>query len=162
MLAVTDRPGRAAPLHGPAEAAVATSAVSCSISVCSRRISSSGPSARMANFFGWVSRGVLSFQPRSTLARPEAVCDSCNMTSDSTVSVSEAQANLPRLIRQDSFAIARHGKVVGVFLSKDRMEALVESMELLANPEFSKALKEHQSGKTKFYDVAELDAEMSA
>ena len=84
------------------------------------------------------------------------------MTSDSTVSVSEAQANLPRLIRQDSFAIARHGKVVGVFLSKDRMEALVESMELLANPEFSKALKEHQSGKTKFYDVAELDAEISA
>jgi hypothetical protein len=84
------------------------------------------------------------------------------MTSNSTVSVSEAQANLPKLIRQDSFAIARHGKVVGVFLSKDRMEALVESMELLANPEFSKALREHKSRKTKLYDVAELDAEMSA
>jgi antitoxin YefM len=84
------------------------------------------------------------------------------MTSNSTVSVSEAQANLPKLIRQDSFAIARHGKVVGVFLSKDRMEALVESMELLADPEFSKALQEHKSGKTKLYDAAELDAEMSA
>ena len=84
------------------------------------------------------------------------------MTSDSTVTVSQAQANLPKLIRRDSFAIARHGKVVGVFLSKDRMEALVESMEVLADPEFSKALKEHKSGKTKLYDVAELDAEMSA
>jgi antitoxin YefM len=84
------------------------------------------------------------------------------MTSNSTVSVSEAQANLPKLIRQDSFAIARHGKVVGIFLSKDRMEALVESMELLASPEFSQALKEHKSRKTKLYDVAELDAEMSA
>ena len=84
------------------------------------------------------------------------------MTSNSTVSVSEAQANLPKLIRQDSFAIARHGKVVGVFLSKDRMEALVESMELLADPEFSKALKEHKSGKATVYDVADLDAEMSA
>ena len=84
------------------------------------------------------------------------------MTSNSTVTVSEAQANLPKLIRQDSFAIARDGKVVGVFLSKDRMEALLESMELLANPEFSKALKEHKSGKRKLYDVAELDAEMSA
>jgi antitoxin YefM len=84
------------------------------------------------------------------------------MKSNSTVTVSEAQASLPKLIRQDSFAIARHGKVVGVFLSKDRMEALVESMELLADPEFSKALKEHKSGKTKLYDVAELDAEMSA
>jgi len=66
------------------------------------------------------------------------------------------------LIRQDSFAIARHGKVVGVFLSKDRMEALVESMELLADPEFSKALQEYKSGKTRLYDAAELDAEMSA
>jgi len=99
---------------------------------------------------------------RITLARPEAVCNSCNMTSNSTVTVSQAQANLPRLIRQDSFAVARHGKVVGVFLSKDRIEALVESMELLANPEFSKALKEHKSGKTKLYDLAELDAAMSA
>jgi len=90
------------------------------------------------------------------------VCHSCNITSNSTVTVSEAQANLPKLIRQDSFAIARHGKVVGVFLSKDRMEALVESMELLADPEFSKALQEYKSGKTRLYDAAELDAEMSA
>jgi hypothetical protein len=43
------------------------------------------------------------------------------MKSNSTVTVNEAQASLPKLIRQDSFAIARHGKVVGVFLSKDRM-----------------------------------------
>ena len=71
------------------------------------------------------------------------------MTRDSTVTVSEAQANLPKLIRQDSFAIARHGKVVGVFLSKDRMEALVESMELLidklsktrSNAEFLAAMR---------------------
>jgi hypothetical protein len=84
------------------------------------------------------------------------------MTSDSTVTVSQAQANLPRLIRQDSFAIARHGKVVGVFLSTDRIEALVESMELLGNPDFILALKEHKAGRGKQYDVAELDAEMSA
>ena len=84
------------------------------------------------------------------------------MTSDSTVTVSQAQANLPKLIRRDSFAIARHGKVVGVFLSKDRMEALVESMELLGNPDFIQALKVHMAGRGKQYDVAELDAEMSA
>ena len=84
------------------------------------------------------------------------------MTGNSTVTVSEAQANLPKLIRQDCFAIAQHGKVVGVFLSKDGMEALVESMELLADREFNKALKEHKTGKTRLYDVAELDAEMSA
>ena len=84
------------------------------------------------------------------------------MTSDSTVTVSQAQANLPELIRRDSFAIARHGKVVGVFLSKDRIEALVESMELLGNPDFIEALKEHKAGRGKQYAVAKLDAEMSA
>jgi hypothetical protein len=76
--------------------------------------------------------------------------------------VSQAQANLPKLIRQDSFAIARHGKVVGVFLSKDRIEALVESMELLSDSNFIQALKEHKAGRGKHYGVAELDAEMSA
>ena len=76
--------------------------------------------------------------------------------------MSQAQANLPKLIRQDSFAIARHGKVVGVFLSKDRIEALVESMELLSHPHFIQALKAHKAGRGKPYDVAELDAEMSA
>jgi PHD/YefM family antitoxin component YafN of YafNO toxin-antitoxin module len=84
------------------------------------------------------------------------------MTSDSTVTVSQAQANLPKLIRQDSFAIAQHGKVVGVFLSKDRIEALVESMELLSAPDFIQALKEHKAGRGKRYEVSELDAEMSA
>ena len=80
------------------------------------------------------------------------------MTSDSTVTVSQAQANLPKLIRQDSFAIARHGKVVGVFLSRNRIEALVESMELLGNPDFTRSLKEHKAGRGKQHDLAELDA----
>jgi antitoxin YefM len=84
------------------------------------------------------------------------------MKSESTVNVTEAQANLPRLIRRDSFAISRHGKVVGVFLSRDRIEALIESMELLGNPDFVQALKEHKSGRSKFYDVSALDREMSA
>jgi PHD/YefM family antitoxin component YafN of YafNO toxin-antitoxin module len=84
------------------------------------------------------------------------------MKSESTVNVTEAQANLPRLIRKDSFAISRHGKVVGVFLSRDRIEALIESMELLSNPDFVQALKEHKSSKSKFYDVSALDREMSA
>ena len=84
------------------------------------------------------------------------------MKSESTVNVTEAQANLPRLIRRDSFAISRHGKVVGVFLSKDRIEALIETMELLGDEKFMGALREYKSGKMKFYDVAALDKEMSA
>jgi len=84
------------------------------------------------------------------------------MTSDSIVNVTEAQAKLNKLINQDSFAISRHGKIVGIYLSRDRIEALVETMELLSKPEFAKALKEYESGRMKFYDAAELDKAMSS
>lgn len=84
------------------------------------------------------------------------------MPKDSTVTVSQAQAQLPKLLKKDSFAISHRGKVVGFYLSRDRIEALIETMELLGNPEFMKALKKYESGKGKFYDLDELDKEMSA
>ena len=79
------------------------------------------------------------------------------MKSESTVNVTEAQANLPRLIRRDSFAISRHGKVVGFYLSKDRIEALIETMELLGDESFMTALREYKSGKMKFKDIDDID-----
>jgi PHD/YefM family antitoxin component YafN of YafNO toxin-antitoxin module len=79
------------------------------------------------------------------------------MKSESTVNVTEAQANLPRLIRRDSFAISRHGKVVGFYLSKDRIEAMIETMELLGDESFMAALREYKSGKMKFKDIDDLD-----
>ncbi len=84
------------------------------------------------------------------------------MTSDSIVNVTEAQAKLNRLIKQDSFAISRRGKIVGVYLSRDRIEALVETMELLNNSEFARALRDYESGRMKFYDAEGLDKAMSA
>ena len=75
------------------------------------------------------------------------------MSKNSTVTVSEAQAQLPRLLKKDSFAISRHGKVVGVYLSRDRIEALIETMELLGDPSFMKTLKEYKAGKIKFVDM---------
>jgi len=83
------------------------------------------------------------------------------MTSDSIVNVTEAQARLNKLINTDSFAISRHGKIVGIYLSKDRIEALIETMELLSDPQFSKALKDYESGRMKFHDTADLDKAMS-
>ncbi len=84
------------------------------------------------------------------------------MTSDSIVNVTEAQAKLNKLIKQDCFAVSRLGKIVGVYLSRDRIEALIEKMELLSNSEFGRALKDYESGRMKFYDAAELDEAMSA
>lgn len=83
------------------------------------------------------------------------------MTGDSIVNVTEARAKLNKLIDRDSFAISRHGKIVGVFLSRDRIEALVESMELLGKPEFVVARGELKSRRMKFYDAGELDKAMS-
>ena len=83
------------------------------------------------------------------------------MTSDSIVNVTEAQAKLNKLIDHDSFAVSRHGKIVGVYLSRDRIEALIETMELLSSSTFGKALKQYESGRMRFYEVSELDKRMS-
>jgi len=60
---------------------------------------------------------------------------------------------LPKLLKKDSFAISRHGKIVGVYLSRDRIEAMIETMELLGDSAFMKALKEYKTGKMKFMDL---------
>ena len=75
------------------------------------------------------------------------------------MTVSEAQANLPRLVKRDSFAISRHGRVVGVYLSRERIEALVETVELLSDSEFTRALHEYESGKIKFRDLQVVEKE---
>lgn len=81
------------------------------------------------------------------------------MKNESTVNVTEAQANLPRLLKRDSFAISRHGKIVGVYLSKDRIEAMIETMELLGDKQFVKTLEDYESGKMKFKDFDEVFGE---
>lgn len=79
------------------------------------------------------------------------------MSKTSTVSVSQAQAQLPKLLKRDSFTISRHGKAIGIYLSRDRIEALIETMELLGDSSFVKALKEYQSGKMKFVDLEKME-----
>ncbi len=84
------------------------------------------------------------------------------MTNDSIVNVTEAKAALHKLVKKDSFAISRHGKIVGLYLSKDRIEALLEALELLSKPEFANALIDYESGRMKFHRMANLDKAMSA
>jgi len=81
---------------------------------------------------------------------------------ESTVNVTQAQQQLPRLIKRDSFAISRHGKIVGIYLSRDRIEALIETVELMENPEFQKTLKEYKSGRMKFYGIDDLGRDNQA
>ncbi|MGH7821639.1 MAG: type II toxin-antitoxin system Phd/YefM family antitoxin [Candidatus Binatia bacterium] len=80
-----------------------------------------------------------------------------------TYTVTAAQSQLPRLIRQAEkgrpIAISRHDKTVAYILSEERLEAIVETMELLANPAARKAIEAHRAAKTRFLPLSALDEE---
>jgi len=79
----------------------------------------------------------------------------------STYSITEAQAKFPAMVRaaQDNLiAITRRDQVVGYLLSPDRMEAILESMEILANPKAMVAIRDYEKGRTKFQPLSTLEA----
>ena len=77
-----------------------------------------------------------------------------------TYSITEAQARLPRLVREAAnapIAITRHDQVVGYLLSSERMEALLETVELLANPMAMKELRRARLGRGRYRPLRALD-----
>ncbi|MCC6763474.1 MAG: type II toxin-antitoxin system Phd/YefM family antitoxin [Deltaproteobacteria bacterium] len=81
----------------------------------------------------------------------------------STYSVTEAQSQLPRLLREAEggalVGIARRQETVAYLLSRDHLEAIVETMEILANPAAQKAIADHRAGRTRFVPLSALDDE---
>ena len=78
----------------------------------------------------------------------------------STYSVAEAQAQLPALLRKvenDLIVITRRDKTVAYLVSAQRMEAIVETLELMADPEAMKAVRQARAGKGKYYPVNIVD-----
>jgi len=78
----------------------------------------------------------------------------------STYSVTEAQARFPALVKEAAdqpVTITRHDKVVGYLVSPERMEAMMETLEILANPKAMKALGAARAGKTKYHPLSRLD-----
>ena len=82
---------------------------------------------------------------------------------DSTYSVTQAQTNLPRLIKEaadeGSIAITRHEETVAYLISRGRMDAIMETLDLLGNPAAMKALREYEQGKTRFLPLAALNGD---
>ncbi len=78
----------------------------------------------------------------------------------SAYSVTQAQSQLPSLIRKaeegEPVKILRHNETVAYLISRERLEAIVETMELLANPEAMKAITAHRGGKVTFLPLAAL------
>ena len=79
----------------------------------------------------------------------------------STYSVAQAQSQLPRLIKQaekgHAVAIRRRNETVAFLLSRERMEAIVETLEVLANPDAVKAIAAHRSGRMRLAPVSVLE-----
>ena len=77
-----------------------------------------------------------------------------------TYSVAKAQANFARILKEAEkypVSITRHDETVAFILSRERMEAIIETLELMANPVAMKAVRQHQAGKTKFHPLSSLD-----
>jgi PHD/YefM family antitoxin component YafN of YafNO toxin-antitoxin module len=78
-----------------------------------------------------------------------------------TVTTTEAQANLPRLLKllqkQKTLTITNHGRIAGFLVSKERMEAIIETMEILANPTAMKAIRDFEAGRSPGKDVSCLE-----
>lgn len=76
-----------------------------------------------------------------------------------TYSIARGQAQFPRLVRQSQgsiVSIERRGQVEAYLIGRERMEAIAETMELLANPKFMAQVKRHRAGKLKFHPASAL------
>ena len=77
-----------------------------------------------------------------------------------TYSITSAQANLPRVVRESENAlikITKRDETVAYVVSKERMESILETLEIMANPKAMKALKDAREGKVKYYPLECLD-----
>lgn len=81
-----------------------------------------------------------------------------------TMSVSDARAHLPELIDQvngksrETVGIVRRGESVATIMSTDLYESMVETLEILSDPETTGLLKEaiRNAKKAKFIPMAEV------
>jgi PHD/YefM family antitoxin component YafN of YafNO toxin-antitoxin module len=78
----------------------------------------------------------------------------------SAYTIKEAQKNLSAVVRhaeRGSLAtIIRRKKPVAHIISAERLSAIAETMEILADPAAMKAIRDAESGKGKWYSVEDL------
>jgi len=77
---------------------------------------------------------------------------------NTTVTLRDAQTRLGRLVGgQRMVAISRRGQTQAFLVPRERMEAILETMELLANPKAVAAVRRDRSGKGKYLPLSVLD-----
>jgi len=77
-----------------------------------------------------------------------------------TYTIKEAQRDIASMVRTaergNLTTITRHQKPVAYVLSPRRLNELLETMEILADPKAMKAIRDAEAGHGKFYDVKDL------
>ncbi len=75
-------------------------------------------------------------------------------------SIAAGQKSFPEVVAASEkgvpVPIERHGETVAYVISKERFDAMLETMELLSNPEFVKALRSYEAGDTAWTSLAAL------
>lgn len=78
----------------------------------------------------------------------------------STYQIKEAQANFSAVIRQAEkgrlTTIMRHNKAVVYLMSAERLAAISETMEILANPKAMRAIRDVETGRAKMQHLGAI------
>ena len=79
-----------------------------------------------------------------------------------TYSVTESQSKLPALVREvnttgTSCGISVRGDVKAYLVGREKMDALVETLEILANKDAASAIREYEAGRMKFQSLDSLE-----
>jgi prevent-host-death family protein len=72
---------------------------------------------------------------------------------DSTVTITELQDQAPEVVKRaekrGSIAVSRHGRTVAFVVSRERMEAILETLGVMADKDVMKSIRDYESGKVK-------------
>lgn len=78
----------------------------------------------------------------------------------STYSITKGQARFPKVIKQARtgpvVTITNREETVAYVIGRERMEAIVETIEILSNPAAAKAIEEHRAGRTRFGKIEDI------
>lgn len=81
------------------------------------------------------------------------------MMSDS-YTIKTAQQKFSAVVKEAAdhpVTITKQGKAVAVVMSIERLEAIAETMEILADPRAMSAIRKHREGRAVYCDVAAMD-----
>jgi len=74
----------------------------------------------------------------------------------STLNVTKAQANFPSISKgKRIISVEDRGKLRCFIVPRAQMEALLETLEILGNPDAMKTIRADRAGKLKYHDFDE-------